>query len=220
MVKILVVEDENDILELIEYTLSEYQIIPFSDIKGVEERLKQNDIDLILMDRNLPSMEGSLFIEKLKKKGVLNSAVIYLTAKDSSDDIIDGFERGGDDYITKPFNLKELKARIKAVLKRTCKSRERLEYKDISFHLESRQVFIEDKEIVLTHLEKDLLLEFMQNINKVLRREVLLEKVWKDSFEKQKKTVNVAVKRLKKKIDPLENKKYIKTIRGEGYMFC
>ena len=220
MVKILVVEDENDILELIEYTLSEYHIIPFSDIKGVEERLKQNDIDLILMDRNLPSMEGSLFIEKLKKKGVLNSAVIYLTAKDSSDDIIDGFERGGDDYITKPFNLKELKARIKAVLKRTCKSKEILEYKDISFHLESRQVFIEDKEIVLTHLEKDLLLEFMQNINKVLRREVLLEKVWQDSFDKQKKTVNVAVKRLKKKIDPLENKKYIKTIRGEGYMFC
>ena len=90
----------------------------------------------------------------------------------------------------------------------------------VFYEVEKIHVFIEGKEIVLTHLEKDLLLEFMQNINKVLSREELLQRVWRDSFDKQLKTVNVAVKRLKEKIDPENKKQYIKSIRAEGYMFC
>jgi len=220
MYKILVVEDEEDILELIEYTLSsEYQVISFKDIKGVEELLETEDIDLILMDRNLPSMEGSLFIEQLRKKGY-NQAVIYISAKDSSDNILEGFERGGDDYITKPFNLDELKARVKAVLKRLNKEVEVLKYKDITYDISKSKVFIDDVEIQLTHLEKRLLLEFMKNKNKVLTRDYLLDSVWENSFETHAKTVNVAVNRLKEKIDPLKEKNYIKAIRGEGYMFC
>jgi len=219
MYKILIVEDEEDILELLEYTLKDYQVFTFNDIKGVEDFLKKENIDLILMDRNLPSMEGSIFIQKIRKDG-FNQPVIYLSAKDKQEDILEGFDRGGDDYITKPFNLDELKARVKAVLKRTSKQEEVLKYRDITFDLKSRQVFIDKQEIKLTHLEKDLLLEFIKSANIVLSRETLLYSVWPDSFDKQIKTVNVAVKRLKEKIDPSGKKDYIKSIRGEGYMFC
>ena len=219
MYKILIVDDEEDILELLEYTLKDYKVFTFLDTNGVEELLKKENIDLILMDRNLPSIEGSVFIEKLRNKGY-NQPVIYITAKDKQEDILEGFDRGGDDYITKPFNLDELKARIKAVLKRTAKEEEILKYRDIVFDLKSRIVFIDKEEVKLTHLEKDLLLEFMKNVNIVLSRETLLYSVWEDSFDKQIKTVNVAVKRLKEKIDPTGEKNYIKSIRGEGYMFC
>jgi len=220
MYKIIIVEDEEDILELIEYTLnSDYKVFTFKDIKGVEALLEEEEIDLILMDRNLPSMEGSLFIERLRKKGY-NQAVIYISAKDSSENILEGFDRGADDYITKPFNLNELKARVKAVIKRIKKDVEVLKYKDIIYDVSKSKVFIDDIEISLTHLEKRLLLEFMKNQNKVLTRDYLLDTVWEDSFETNSKTVNVAVNRLKEKIDPLKEKNYIKAIRGEGYMFC
>jgi DNA-binding response OmpR family regulator len=219
MHKILVVEDEEDILDLIKFTLDEYEVFGFNSINLVKEFLDKNKIDLIIMDRNLPGMEGSVFIQKLRDKGY-NHPVIYLSAKDKEEDILQGFERGADDYITKPFSLEELKARVKAVIKRTKKELKVIKYRDIVFNLDTREVKIDNFSIDLTHLEKDLLLEFLKNINKVMTREVLLENVWKDSFNKQLKTVNVAVKRLKEKIDPLNEKEYIKTIRGEGYMFC
>jgi len=219
MYKIVVVDDEEDILELIEFTLSEYEVFTFTSVNGVKELLDKEDIDLIIMDRNLPGIEGSVFISKLRKEGI-TIPVIYLSAKDKEEDILEGFERGGDDYITKPFSLKELKARIKAVIKRTKKEVKVLQYRDIIFNLDTREVKIDNKIVNLTHLEKDLLLEFLKNQNRVLSREFLLENVWKDSFDKQLKTVNVAIKRLKEKIDPENKKEYIKAIRGEGYIFC
>jgi len=219
MHKIVVVEDEEDILDLIQFTLSDYKVFTFTSTNGVKSLLDKEEIDLIIMDRNLPGTEGSIFIQTLRDKGY-NQPVIYLTAKDKEEDILQGFERGGDDYITKPFSLEELKARIKAVIKRTKKELKIIKHRDIVFNLDTREVMIEDYFIELTHLEKDLLLEFMKNANKVMTRESLLENVWKDSFDKQVKTVNVAVKRLKEKIDPFNDKNYIKTIRGEGYMFC
>jgi DNA-binding response OmpR family regulator len=218
---IIIVEDEEDILELLEYTLSSegYKIFAFKDINGVKELLEDENIDLIIMDRNLPSIEGSLFIKKIRQEGY-NQAVIYLSAKDSSENILEGFDRGGDDYITKPFNLDELKARVKAVLKRVKKEVDILKYRDIKFDISKSEVYIDNNLIDLTHLEKKLLLEFMKNKNKVLTREVLLDNVWENSFDTNIKSVNVAVNRLKDKIDPLKEKNYIKAIRGEGYMFC
>ena len=221
MYNILIVEDDEDILELLEYTLlSEgYNVYTFKDSKEVKQLLDKVEVDLILMDRNLPSMEGSLFVENLRQDG-FNQAVIYVTAKDSSENVLEGFNRGGDDYITKPFNLNELKARVKAVLKRTKKEVEILKYRDITFNASKSEVYIENDLIELTHLEKKLLLEFMKNKDKVLTREILLDNVWEDNFDKNIKTVNVAVNRLKEKIDPFKEKNYIKAIRGEGYMFC
>lgn len=218
---ILIVEDEEDILDLIEYTLGSagYETIGCLDTVNVKSILDEEKVDLILMDRNLPSCEGSVYIKNLKDQGY-NFPVIYLTAKDSSDDILEGFEKGADDYITKPFNLEELKARVKAVLKRTSRDQEFIKYKDILYNASNKSFTIEGEVVKLTHLEHDLFLEFLKNANILLTREILLEHVWPDSFDKKLKTVNVAIKRLKEKIDPEGKKEYIKSVRGEGYIFC
>lgn len=218
---VLIVEDEVDILELIEYTLvkDNFEVIGCVNTSSVKQILDEEDIDLILMDRNLPGIEGSVYINSLRQMGY-EQPVIYLTAKDSADDIIEGFKRGGDDYITKPFNLEELKVRINAVLKRTSNKVDLLKYKDIEYNRKNKKFKIEMQEIALTHLEHDLLLEFLKNKDILLSREYLLENVWEDSLEKKSKTVNVAIKRLKEKIDPDGKKEYIKSVRGEGYIFC
>lgn len=219
---ILIVEDEEDILELLEYTLSKegYETIGFLTISNkINQVLDEEEVDLILMDRNLPGHEGSIFIDEIKSKGY-TQPIIYLTAKDKDEDILEGFERHADDYITKPFNIKELCARVQAVIKRSSNDMEVLKVKDIVYKASNKKFFIEEQEVVLTHLEHDLLLEFVKNRNILLSREHLLESVWQDSLEKKSKTVNVAIKRLKAKIDPDNNKEYIKSIRGEGYIFC
>ncbi len=218
---ILIVEDEEDILDLLEYTLSKegYDIITCLDTSNVRDIIDEEEISLILMDRNLPGVEGSKYIESLRSEGY-NHPVIYVSAKNSDDDILEGFERGADDYITKPFNMNELKARVKALIKRTKKKQDILKYKDIIYNASNKTFSIDDKEIKLTHLEHDLLLEFMKNINVLLSRHILLERVWSDSLDKKEKTVNVAIKRLKEHIDPSGEKNYIQAVRGEGYIFC
>jgi len=216
---ILIVEDEPDILELLEYTLGkEYEVIGCLDTSRVKDILDQEDIDLILMDRNLPNVEGSVFIQELRQIGYAHN-VIYLTAKDADENILEGFDRGGDDYITKPFNIDILKARIKSVINRTKKNQPILKARDIVYNANQKKFTIDDEEVNLTHLEHDLLLEFIKNIDILLSRDILLENVWEDSMDVKSKTVNVAIKRLKEKIDPLGKKEYIKSVRGEGYIF-
>ena len=219
---ILIVEDEEDILELLEYTLQKegYETVGFLTIdKNVRKVLDEEEISLIIMDRNLPGIEGTTFINEIKQQGYSNP-VIYLTAKDKDEDIIEGFDSHADDYITKPFNLKELCARIKAVIKRSSKDIDVLKIKDIVYKSSNKKFYIENNELELTHLEHDLLLEFIKNKDILMTREHLLNSVWQDSFEKKEKTVNVAIKRLKAKIDPDGKKDYIRSIRGEGYIFC
>ncbi len=218
---ILIVDDEEDILDLMDYTLSceGFDVITCIDTSNIRAILDEEDIALILMDRNLSGVEGSIFIEVLRQEGY-NQPVIYVTAKDLSDDIVEGFERGGDDYITKPFNINELKARVKALIRRTNKAQDILRYRDILYNASNKSFQIENKDIKLTSLEHDLLLEFMKNQNILLTRDILLQRVWKDSINKQLKTVNVAIKRLKENIDPDGSKKYIQAVRGEGYIFC
>ena len=161
---ILIVEDEEDLLDLMDYTLSKegYDIIPCIDTSNVKDMLDEEEVSLILMDRNLPGTEGSLFIAKLRKEGY-NQPVIYVSAKESSDEIVEGFDRGGDDYITKPFNLNELKARVKALIKRTQKIQDVTKYRDIVYNTSNKTFFIDEKKIKLTHLEHDLFLEFLKN---------------------------------------------------------
>ena len=217
---ILIVEDSEDILDLMEFTLSKegYDVITCIDTSNVVSMLDEEDISLILMDRNLPGVEGSKFIKKLRNDGY-NHPVIYVSAKDSSDEIVEGFDRGGDDYITKPFNLNELKARVKAMIKRTKKVQDVIKIRDISYNSSNKTFSIDGEPVKLTHLEHDLLLVFIKNYNILLSRDVLLERVWKDSASKQLKTVNVAIKRLKVHIDPSGEKNYIQAVRGEGYIF-
>jgi DNA-binding response OmpR family regulator len=148
--------------------------------------------------------------------------VIYLTANNKESDIEEGFERGADDYITKPFSPKELAMRIKAVLKRTKPnfSQENISYRDIMINPQSREVTAGGERVELTKLEFDLLVTLVKNQNVVLDRDFLLESVWGGDDIYQEKTVNVAINRLKEKIDPTKEKEYIKTVRGVGYTLC
>ncbi|KIM07339.1 MAG: chemotaxis protein CheY [Sulfurovum sp. PC08-66] len=218
---IIIIEDEEDILELVEYTLQKegYDTIGFLNDQKLFQVLEEEDVNLIIMDRNLPSSEGAMCVKELREKGY-DTPVIFLTAKDSPKDIIDGFEMGGDDYITKPFDINEFVARVKALLKRTQKNYDdNLRMRDIVYIAHAKEIYIDDKKLNLTKLELSLLVEFMKNKNILLTREYLLNTVWGYSQEKKEKSVNVAVKRLKEKIDPDKDKDYIKSIRGEGYIF-
>ncbi len=220
---IVIVEDEEDILELIEYNLEKegFDTIVFTSTKNVAQLLEEESVDLLIMDRNLPGVEGSEFVAQMRDIGV-ETPVIYLSAKNKESDIEEGFERGGDDYITKPFNMKELILRIKAVLQRTKKDKTegKVIYRDITLDLASRELFIEGSNIELTKLEFDLLHTLIGNQNIVLDRDYLLEHVWGGDAIYQDRTVNVAINRLKEKIDPDKSKEYIKTVRGVGYTLC
>jgi len=217
---IVIVEDEEDILELLEYNLQKegYETIGFLNTKNVFQLLEEENIDLLLMDRNLPGIEGSEFVEQIREKGV-QTPVIYLSAKNKDSDIEEGFDRGADDYITKPFSPKEVAMRVKAVLKRTKVgfSQESISYRDISMNPQTREVTAGELNVELSKLEFDLLLTLIKNQNIVLDRDFLLENVWGGDDIYQDKTVNVAINRLKEKIDPTKEKEYIKTVRGVGY---
>ncbi len=220
---ILIIEDERDILELMEYHLTKegFEVIGFLNTKNVEQILSQESVDLILMDRNLPNVEGSDFIDSLRKKG-LKTPVIFVTAKDRDVDIHRGFESGGDDYITKPFSTKELILRIKAMLRRTKKeyTQNIMHYRDIVLNIDTHSVMVNNESIELTKLEFNLLRTLMLNEGVVLDRDYLLDCVWGNDDIYQDKTVNVAINRLKDKIDPDKNRDYIKTVRGVGYTLC
>ena len=220
---IVIVEDEEDLLELLEYNLQKdgYETIGFLNTKTVKQILDEEEIDLLIMDRNLPGVEGSEFVAELREEG--NTVpVIFLSAKDRDEDVEEGFLRGGDDYITKPFNMKELLLRVKSILKRTSNkvTQDKLVYRDIVLDKSTRTLSVDGKHVDVTKLEFDLLSEFIINKNNVLERDYLLESVWGDSENYQYKTVNVAINRLKEKIDPDKTKEYIQTVRGVGYKLC
>lgn len=220
---IVIVEDEEDLLELIEYNLTKegFETIGFVNTKTVAQILEEEDIDLLIMDRNLPGVEGSEFVAKLRDNGIV-TPVIFLSAKNSDSDIEEGFERGGDDYITKPFNMKELILRVKSVLKRTSKkvTGDKIAYRDLLLDTSTRSVSVDGRDVDVTKLEFDLLYEFIINKNSVLDRDYLLENVWRDAENYQYRTVNVAINRLKEKIDPDKSKEYIQSVRGVGYKLC
>jgi len=217
---IVVIEDEPDMLELLEFRLSkEYDVEGFLSTKNVERFLEEEEVDLMIVDRNLPGKEGSIFIKELRQKGI-DIPVIFLSAKDSLEDIEEGFKRGGDDYIKKPFYFSELLLRIKALLRRTHPElvADVIRYRDIELHPSTHRCFVAAKEVNLTKLEFDLLTEFIKNRHQVLSREYLLEHIWQDATQLQ--SVNVAIKRLKEKIDPTKSKNYIQAVRGIGYKLC
>jgi DNA-binding response OmpR family regulator len=216
---IVIIEDEEDILELLEYHLQKegFEVIGFLNTKNVEKILDEEEIALLLVDRNLPGVEGSEFVANLRSKG-FQTPVIFLSAKDDDIDIENGFLRGGDDYITKPFNINEVILRIKALLKRTVgEISTKIKFRDITLDIANKTILIEDERVNLTKLEFDLLYELIKNKNNVLNRDHLLSTVWKEEGFLQDKTVNVAINRLKKKIDPDKSKDYIKSIWGVGY---
>jgi len=222
MALIAIIEDEQDLLELLEYHLQKegYDTFAAISVKPIEKLLEEESPDLMIVDRNLPGVEGSEYVQQLRNRGY-NIPVIFLTAKVADHEIEEGFLRGGDDYVAKPFNIKELMHRVRAVLRRSKpEESDEIIYRDITIKPKSYEVFIDGKKIDLTHLEFKLLLELVTHKNMALTRDQLLEKVWGDDGDCQDRTVNVAVNRLKDKIDPDKSKNYIKSIRGVGYQVC
>ncbi len=219
-IEIVVIEDEEDILELLEYHLSKegYDVTGFLSAENVEAFLEEENPSLMIVDRNLPGLEGSEFVAHMRETGY-EIPVIFLTAKDKEKDLEEGFVRGGDDYITKPFNTKELLLRVEALLKRSgVRSSDKLKYRDLMLDMQKRELSIEGKRIELTNLEFKLLYTFVKNPHQPLNRDFLRDEVWgDDSVNFHDKTINVAMNRLKKKIDPESVKEYFAPVWGVGY---
>lgn len=225
--KILVVDDDLNIVELIKYNLlnSDYNVITAND--GLEAiRLAKEEIpSLILLDLMLPGADGFDVCKEIRKeKDLQDTAVIMLTAKGEEFDKVLGLELGADDYITKPFSIRELQARIKAVLRRRKSknesSDESFENNNMSINFVSRDVLIEGEKVELTLKEFELLEILIKNRGKILTRDTLLDKIWGYEYIGETRTVDVHIRYLRKKIEKDDkNPKFIETIRGVGYRF-
>ena len=221
-VLILIIEDEEDILELEEFHLQNagFETMGFLSTKGVEQALEEENVSLLIVDRNLPGIEGSEFVVKLRQKGY-EQPVIFVTAKDSDSNVEEGFARGADDYLKKPFNMNELVLRVKALLKRSGYMEEsKLVYKDLKIDTEAHKVERSGEEIPLTKLEFNLLSYLIRCKNRVVSREELLNEVWHEDEERGNKSVNVAINRRKKEIYKDSKNSYIEPVRGIGYRLC
>ena len=172
----------------------------------------------MIVDRNLSGLEGSEFVSQMREIGY-DIPVIFLTAKDRDIDLEEGFKRGGDDYMTKPFSIKELILRIEALLRRSgVLVSAKVKYRDLVLDMQKRELYIANSRIELTKLEFNLLNTFVKNPNRPLDRDFLRDEVWgDDSINFHDKTINVAMNRLKKKIDPNGIKEYFAPIWGVGY---
>jgi len=222
-IEIIVIEDEEDILELIEYHLEKegYAVTGFLSTENVEQFLEEESPSLMIVDRNLPGMEGSQFVAYLREVGY-DTPVIFLTAKAKESELEEGFDAGGDDYMTKPFNPRELTLRVKALLKRSgaLQKQERIKHRMLTLDLNKKDLYVDGSPVALTNLEFNLLHTFMKHIDKPLTRDFLRDEVWgSEGDEVNDNAVNVAINRLKNKIDPQNEQHYFEPVWGVGYKF-
>ncbi|KRN99642.1 response regulator transcription factor [Companilactobacillus kimchiensis] len=215
--KILVVDDEPTILELIEYNLedSDYQVSTAVDGQMAFDKVTADNYDLMLLDQMLPKMSGIEVLKKMRKSGNL-TPVIFLTAVDSEDNKIEGLISGADDYITKPFSIKELLARIEVVLRRTSN-----QDKEKSFQLNTdvKSLIIDGTEISLTKKEYELLEFLIRNKGIVVSREQIFDNVWGINSNSQMRMVDIQISHLRDKIEQdTKNPQIIKTVHGFGYI--
>lgn len=224
--KVLVVDDEKLIVKGIRFSLEQDGMEVTCAYDGEEAlRLAQeNKFDMILLDIMLPKMDGFEVCQAIRKFS--NMPIVMLTAKGDDMDKILGLEYGADDYITKPFNILEVKARIKAIMRRTAASEPKeenskvIESGDLKLDCESRRLFVQGREINLTAKEFDLLELLVMNPNKVYSRENLLNLVWGYEYPGDVRTVDVHVRRLREKIEPNPSEpKYVHTKWGVGYFY-
>ena len=208
MMKILVVEDDESISNLIRINLvaEGYKCICALDGKTGADYIEKDYFDLILLDIMLPEVNGYELLEYIRPIG---TPVIFLTAKNEVDDRIRGLKLGADDYITKPFQVGELLARVEALLRRYGKTNNRITFADVEIDMDSRTVRKDGKSVDLTIKEFDLLVELIQNKNVALYRERLYEKVWGEPYVGDTRTLDSHIQRLRRKLDW---DKYIKTV--------
>lgn len=199
MLKILIAEDEEPIANLIKMNLRRagYSCVWAPDGEKAADLMDTEKFDLVLLDVMLPGINGYELMEYARS---LELPVIFLTALGSTENKVKGLKMGADDYLTKPFEIVELLARVEAVLRRLGKGERQLEVGDVSVRLDSRQVLKSGVALTLTVKEFDLLVELMRNRNIALYREQLYEKVWKEPFNGETRTLDSHIQRLRKKL--------------------
>lgn len=218
MAKILIVEDEKPIRNLIKRNLElmGHTCMEASDGDEAAEIIMENPFDLMVFDVMLPGKDGFELLELVRLRLKLATPVIFLTAKESIDDRLKGLSLGADDYISKPFVLRELLLRVQAVLRRTMKEEESLFFDDIEVRFSSKKVFRKGLEVCLTPKEYCLLETLILNRNIVLSREKLLTLVWGYNYEGESRTVDVHIRQIRAKLDLKDR---LKTLYKMGYRF-
>ncbi|MDA9691080.1 response regulator transcription factor [Pseudomonadota bacterium] len=223
--RVLIIEDEPDIRKTIDYNLSKesFQVFQAGSIAEGELSILDNSPDVIILDLMLPDGSGLTLCRDIKSnEETKHIPVILLTAKADEVDRVIGFELGADDYVTKPFSVRELILRVKAILKRGVSESAKVDdsefiFGELKLNLEAHQIFINNKEIPFTALEFRLLKHLIDRRGRVQTRDQLLEEVWGYSAEVTTRTVDTHIKRLREKLG--FTGEYIQTIRGVGYRF-
>ena len=221
MKRVLVVDDEKSIVKGIKFSLEQddMQVDVAYDGENAVELAKMNKYDMILLDIMLPGYSGLEVCQMVREFS--DVPIIMLTAKGEDMDKILGLEYGADDYITKPFNILEVKARIKAIFRRNSKNQDSkddvktIESRGLKIDCESRRVYVEGKEVNLTAKEYELVFLLVSNPNKVYSREQLLKTIWGSTYPGDARTVDVHVRALRAKLGEYE--RVIQTVRGIGY---
>lgn len=224
--RVLVVDDEKLIVKGIRFSLEQDGMEVDCAYDGAEalEYARKKEYDIILLDVMLPEMDGFQVCQQIREFS--NMPIVMLTAKSDDMDKILGLEYGADDYIAKPFNILEVKARIKAIMRRSSKTEKKkerdryLSYGELKLDTQGRRLYIQEKEVNLTAKEFDLLELLVLNPNKVYKRDELLELVWGKDYPGDARTVDVHVRRLREKIEPNPSEPiYVHTKWGVGYYF-
>jgi two-component system alkaline phosphatase synthesis response regulator PhoP len=224
-VKILIVDDEPNVVELVNYNLklNGFTTDIANDGRTAIQKIKDGAFDLVILDQMLPVVSGIEVLKTIREDKQLSSTpVLMLTAKSEEADVVQALNFGADDYITKPFRVHEMIARVKSILRRSSTSTGGGTYKFADFEIneDKFEVLVRNVPVRFTTKEFRLLLFMIQNPNRVIRREQLLNDVWGYDYLGESRTVDVHVLNVRKKIEPNpKNPKYLVTIIGEGYKF-
>lgn len=220
--RILIVDDEEDLCEILQYNLSN-EGYNTETVHSAEEALKKplSTYDIVLLDVMMGPMSGFKFADKLRKELKIDVPIIFLTAKDNENDILTGFSLGADDYISKPFSINELTARVKAVLKRSytdkVNNKSILQFSGIHLDTIRKRLIINDERIELTKKEYEILITLLENQGTVFSREDLLMRIWGHDVIVTERTVDVNITRLRTKLGQFGSS--LKNKTGYGYFF-
>jgi DNA-binding response OmpR family regulator len=224
--RILLVDDELSVQKLLAYPLRKegYDVIPALDGREALERLRDNNFDLVVLDVMLPRMDGFDVCRAIRSRSTV--PIIMLTAKTEETDKVLGLELGADDYITKPFSVREFRSRVKAVLRRAALAQPEAQFEEpidageLSIDFEKRSVVVRGESVRLTYVEFEILAALARAPGRVFSRTMLLERVWGDAAYRDPRTIDVHIRHLREKLEQ-ESKtpELILTVRGVGYRF-
>jgi len=223
---ILLVDDEDSVQKLLTYPLERdgYRVVPAVDGEEALERFDQEHVDLVVLDLMLPKLDGLEVCKRLRATSQV--PIIMLTARDDELDKVVGLELGADDYITKPFSIREFRSRVRALLRRAAVSTqaaqndERLTLDGLVIDLGRRSVELDRRPVQLTYVEFEILRILAARPGHVFTRRLLLEQLWGDASYRDPRTIDVHVRHLREKLEPnAREPKFILTVRGVGYRF-